>query len=240
MKILDVIPVNFDIISEDMKKYLEEPLHQNGYANPTVVVHQRLYEGKPSIESAYDEVLNTRYVYRTIEQNLTEGFGASFINCFGDPGVIAARCKADFLVFGGFEPAVLFALGLADRVGIITVLDNVQPMLWEHVHNAKLENRVVSIRNVNMPVLGLEDHSQLIEHLTNQAFEAIKSDGAEAFVLGCTGMLSVAQAVESNLARAGYTVPVIEPGQAAMAMCEMIGKLGYTHSRLAFPKEMKA
>ena len=29
MKILDVIPVNFDIISEDMKKYLEEPLHQN-------------------------------------------------------------------------------------------------------------------------------------------------------------------------------------------------------------------
>ena len=69
----------------------------------------------------------TRYVYRTIEQNLTEGFGASFINCFGDPGVIAARCKADFLVFGGFEPAVLFALGLADRVGIITVLDNVQP-----------------------------------------------------------------------------------------------------------------
>ena len=73
-----------------------------------------------------------------------------------------------------------------------------------------------------------------------KAFEAIKSDGAEAFVLGCTGMLSVAQAVESNLARAGYTVPVIEPGQAAMAMCEMIGKLGYTHSRLAFPKEMKA
>lgn len=138
MKILDVIPVNFDIISEDMKKYLEEPLHQNGYADPTVVVHQRLYKGKPSIESAYDEVLNTRYVYRTIEQNLTEGFGASFINCFGDPGVIAARCKADFLVFGGFEPAVLFALGLADRVGIITVLDNVQPMLWEHVHNAKL------------------------------------------------------------------------------------------------------
>ena len=34
MKILDVIPVNFDIISEDIKKYLEEPLHQNGYASP--------------------------------------------------------------------------------------------------------------------------------------------------------------------------------------------------------------
>ena len=41
MKILDVIPVNFDIISEDMKQYLEEPLHQNGYADPTEVVHER-------------------------------------------------------------------------------------------------------------------------------------------------------------------------------------------------------
>ena len=240
MKILDVIPLNFDFIPEDTQKYLEGCLHQDGYADPTVVVHQRLYEGKLSIESAYDEVLNTRYVYRTIEQNLANGFGASYINCFGDPGVSAARCKADFLVFGGFEPAVLFALGLADRVGIITILDNVQPMLWEHVHNAKLEKRVVSIRNVNMPVLGLEDHSQLIDNLTNQAFEAIKNDGAEAFVLGCTGMLNVAPAVESNLARAGYTVPVIEPGQAVLAMCEMLGKLGYTHSRLAFPKETKA
>lgn len=238
MKILDVIPVNFDIIDEEMKRYLEEALHKWGN-DPTSVTHKRIYGGKPSIESAYDEVLNTRYVYRTVEESLDEGFSGCFINCFGDPGVSAARCKAEFPVFGGFEPAILFALGLADRIGIITVLDNVQPMLREHIHNAHLEQRVVSVRNVNMPVLGLEDHSMLIQHLTEQAFEAIKYDGAEAFVLGCTGMLSVAQAVESNLARAGYTVPVIEPGQAAMVMCELMGNLGYSHSRLAFPKEEK-
>lgn len=238
MKILDVIPVNFDIIDEEMKKYLEEPLHRFG-KDPTTVIHKRIYKGTPSIESAYDEVLNTRYIYRTVEESMEEGFSAAFLNCFGDPGVTAARCKAEFPVFGGFEPAILFALGLADRVGIITVLDNVQPMLREHIHNARLEERVVSVRNVNMPVLGLEDHGMLIQHLTEQAFEAIKDDGAEAFVLGCTGMLSVAQAVESNLARAGYTVPVIEPGQAAMVMCELMGNLGYKHSRIAFPKEEK-
>lgn len=238
MKVLDVIPVNFDIIDDEMKKYLEEPLHKYG-KEPTEAVHKRIYEGKPSIESAYDEVLNTRYIYRVVEGEPPEGYGGCFINCFGDPGVTAARCKAEFPVFGGFEPAILFALGLADRVGIITVLDNVQPMLWEHIHNARLERRVVSVRNVNMPVLGLEDHGMLIQHLTEQAMEAIEYDGAEAFVLGCTGMLSVAQAVESNLARAGYTVPVVEPGQAAMAMCELMGNLGYQHSRMAFPKEMK-
>jgi allantoin racemase len=239
MKILDVIPVNYDIIDYAMQAYLEEPLHQLG-SNGTTAEHDRLYDGQPSIECSYDEVVNAQYAYKIVdfkETTYSGEFNACFINCFGDPGVSAARCRAEFPVFGGFEPSVLIAMSLADRIGIITVLDNVMPILHEHVNNAYFGGRIVSLRNVNIPVLGLEDHTLLIQRLTDQALEAIAVEHAEAFVLGCTGMLEVAQAVEANLARAGYTVPVIEPGQAAMVMCELLGNLGYKHSRKAFPKQ---
>lgn len=235
MKILDIIPVNYDIIDESMRKYLEEALHKLA---STEVQHERLYKGKVSIESSYDEVINAEYVYELVCAAESQGnVDACFINCFGDPGVSAARCKAEFPVFGGFEPGVFIAMSLADRIGIITILENVQPILHEHIRNAHLSERIVSVRNVNMPVLGLEDHSLLIQHLTQQALEAIANEGAEAFVLGCTGMLGVAQAVESNLAHAGHTVPVIEPGQGTMVMLELLGNLGYHHSRKAFPKQ---
>lgn len=235
MKLLDIVPINFPI-EEDEIEYLDHPLHRGKYEQ-TSTDHIVLTNGKPSIESSYDEVINTRYVYDILKQKAEGGYSGCFMNCFGDPGVTAASCKADFPVFGGFEPAVLIAMSLADRVGIITILDSVQPILHGHINDTHFDKRIVSVRNVNIPVLELEDLNVLIKSLTKQALEAIKTEGVEAFVLGCTGMLWVAPAVESNLARAGYTVPVIESAQAAMVMCEMMGNLGYSHSRKTYPKK---
>ncbi len=235
MKLLEIVPINSEITQEE-KDYIAAPLHGQA-CDPTEITFERLFRGKPSIESAYDEVINTGHVYAILEEKAGEGYAACYIDCFGDPGVSAARCRADFPVFGGFEPAVLIALGLADRIGIITIVDNVQPMLHEHIHMAHLERRIVSVRNVDIPVLELTDHSLLIRHLTEQAKAAVTEEGVEAFVLGCTGMLGVAEAVEVNLARAGYTVPVIESGRAAVMMGELMGNLGYRHSRRAYPKE---
>lgn len=237
MKLLDIVPIHYPIEQEEID-YLEQPLHQ-GRDEKTLADHIVLQKGKESIESSYDEVINTKYVYDILKANADGDYSGCFINCFGDPGVTASRCRADYAVFGGFEPAVMIAMSLADRIGIITILDSVQPILHGHILDAHLEKRVVSVRNVNIPVLELEDLNVLIKNLTVQALEAVKYDGAEAFVLGCTGMLGVAPAVEANLARAGYTVPVIESAQAAMVMCELMGNLGYSHSRKTYPKTIK-
>ncbi|MDV6277188.1 aspartate/glutamate racemase family protein [Rhodococcus erythropolis] len=52
-----------------------------------------------------------------------------FITCFVDPRVQAAREIVDAPVVGGFEPSFLTAMSLGDRVGVVTILPNVVPML---------------------------------------------------------------------------------------------------------------
>ena len=52
-----------------------------------------------------------------------------FITCFGDPAVPAARELVDIPVVGGFEPAISTVLNLGERFSVVTVLENVVPMI---------------------------------------------------------------------------------------------------------------
>src|SRR5262245_41279802 len=88
-----------------------------------------LERGTASIESEYDEALAGPGILDRVEQAADDGVDGIFISCFGDPGVHAAREIIDAPVVGGFEPAVLTALSLGERVGVITVLPNVLGML---------------------------------------------------------------------------------------------------------------
>jgi Asp/Glu/hydantoin racemase len=52
---------------------------------------------------------------------------------------------------------------------------------------------VASVRDVDTPVLELNDKGVLESKLLGQIEKAVVEDGAEAVVLGCTGMLGLAQ-----------------------------------------------
>ncbi|MFE6646133.1 aspartate/glutamate racemase family protein [Nocardioides sp. NPDC057772] len=206
-----------------------------GWAAPdTKVDAVVLARGTASIESEYDEALAAPGILEQIAQAAEDDVDAVFISCFGDPGVHAAREIIDAPVVGGFEPAVLTALSLGERVGIITVLPNVLPMLRSLARRYAIQDRIGTIRVVDLPVLGLEDRDLLLQRLEEQAVEAITSGEADVIVLGCTGMLGVAAELQDRLAAAGMKVPVVDPTGAAVTWLESCVRLGVTPSRTTY------
>ena len=161
-----------------------------------------------------------------------DGYAGVFINCFGDPGVRAAREVVDIPVFGGFEPAIHTALGLTDKIAIVTVLKNVLPLIASEIAKAHLTNRVPIVKSVDIPVLDLQNHDKLCRALIEESIKAIEEDGIGGIVLGCTAMIDIAETVRAGLLSSGYDVPVIEAAQTAVIMLEMYAKMNLKQSRV--------
>ena len=165
MKIKQIVPVTGDFLLD------EETMAYNAkYLDPDTTVEVcQITEGQLSIESEFDEAINSAQVVKLCKEVGTADCDGIFVDCFGDPGVRGARECLDIPVFGGFEPAIHIGLGLGDKLGIVTVLKNVIPMIEGAVAKARLTERVVSIRSVDIPVADLEDKALLISHLTKES-----------------------------------------------------------------------
>ena len=230
VKILNLLPVTGDVLTPEMFKYMCKYLESD-----TEVQTYQITFGPPSIECEYDEALAAPDVLRLVKQGEEDGFQAIFINCFGDPAVKAAREFVDIPVFGGFEPAAHLALGLADKISIITVVANVVPLMEGNLAKAHLGDRFVSIRNINIPVKDLQDHEKVCTAILKESVAAIAEDGAQAIVLGCTGFVNVAETVKERLLiEHSYDIPVLEAGQSAVMMCQLYAKMGLKQSRITY------
>lgn len=229
MHIRVILPVIGDSLLEEVQK------ESASYAFPgTTIDVVSLERGTASIESEYDEALAAPGILDRVEQAKADGVDGIFITCFGDPGVHAAREIIDAPVVGGFEPAVLTAMSLGERAAIITVLPNVLPMLRGQIHRAGVQSRIGTIRYVDIPVLGLEDHSVLVDRLFEQALDAVTKAEADVIILGCTGMLGVADQLRGRLEAKGFSVPVIDPTAAAIKWLEGNIAMGLKPSRTTY------
>ncbi len=196
--------------------------------------------GPHTIQCEYDEALSQPQVIKLCQEAEKRGIQGIFVNCFGDPGVRAAREVTNIPIFGGFEPVMSVAMGVGDRIGIITVLNNVIPLIRNNIAKSGLSERVACVRSVDIPVEDLSDKEKLIVVLTEQGKLAISEDGAEVLVLGCTAMIDVAEETEKRLKSEGYDVRVLEAAQTAVKMVELFAKMGIAHSKLTYmpvPKE---
>ncbi|MDR2185706.1 MAG: aspartate/glutamate racemase family protein [Treponema sp.] len=229
MKILNILPITSDLWTDEMDKYVTKYLLPD-----TKVVTKILAHGPASIECEYDEVLAMPEVLFLCRQAEQEGFDGVFINCFGDPGVRAAREAVNIPVFGGFEPAVFYALGISDKIGIVTVLPEVVSMLNGLIRREGLESRIPSLRYVSIPVLDLSGLDKLIAALIVESKKAIDEDRAGTIVLGCTAMVGVKEAVEKGLRDDGYNITVIEAAQASLIMIETFIRMGWHHSKITY------
>lgn len=128
------------------------------------------------------------------------------------------------------------ALGLADKIAIVTVVKNVVPMIEHHVSGAHLDGRIVDVSYVSMPVMELTDHDRLVDALVEKSIRKIEEKHAQAIVLGCTAMIEVAERVKEQLLAKGYDVPVLEAAQTALMLLELQVKMGLTHSRETYGK----
>lgn len=227
--IKNIIPVTGDVITPEMIAYTAK------YLSPdTELRTAQIKVGPPSIECEFDEAMAAPDVLRLCKEAEAEGCDGIFINCYGDPAVKAAREYVDIPVFGGFEPSLHLALGLADKVAVITVMDNVLPMIEGNVAKSHFDGRVCCVRSIDIPVEDLQQHDKLVAALIEETVEAIRTDGAQAVSLGCTAMVDVAEDVQKGLLERGYDIPVIEAAQAAVMLLELSAKMGLRQSRITY------
>ena len=194
---------------------------------------ENISEGTKSIESRYDEFCNAPGIVRLAVQAQQDGFDAIFVDCFGEPSVDTVRELIQIPVLGGFTPAILMAKAISQRYSIVTMLPNVIPLLIDLERKAAIETEVVSNRAVDIPVEQLDDHQKLLEALFTQSQLAIQ-EGAQAIILGCTGMLGVAGELQNLLAAKKMPVPVIDPTPCAITMLEALVRVKLSHSKLAY------
>jgi allantoin racemase len=99
-----------------------------------------------------------------------------------------------------------------------------------------VDRNIASIRDIDTPVLELSDKKILEQRLLKHSEAAVREDGAEAIVLGCTGMLGLAQNLEKQLAGIGLQVPVVDPTASAIGYLELLFRSGVTQSLLTYPR----
>jgi len=203
-------------------------------APDTEIEEVNLDEGSTDLISFYEEALHARAIIEKAVQAEKDGCDGVFITCFADPAVDASREQVSIPVVGGFQPAALTACLIADRWSVVTVEKSVYPMIRGVARKLGIENNIASIRDIDTPLYELQDKKKVEERYLAQIEQAIAQDGAEAIVLGCTGMIGVAQGLAQKMAARGVPVPVVDPTAAAIGYLELLIRSGLSQSRLTY------
>lgn len=179
-----------------------------------------LSHGPDSIECEADEACALPEILKHARAAEAAGVDAILIDCFGDPGLAEARHEVSVPVFGPGEASMHLAAMLGARFAIVTVLESVFGMIERQAEHYGVSNRMAPLRCVNIPVLELESDAERLERaLAREALAAVRTDGADVIILGCTGMLGAADALAKTLRReTAVTIPVIDPLPAAAAI----------------------
>jgi allantoin racemase len=200
------------------------------------ITHTALDRGPPSIECEYDEALAVPDIIVKAIEAERAGADAIVIDCMGDPGLKPVRELVSIPVIGPAETSMHLAAMLGQKFSIVTVLNSVKPMLGNLARVYGVSEKLASVLAIDIPVLEID--ARLVEvqqRLAESALLAVERDGADVIILGCTGFLGCARAIERFLLAAGYDIPVIDPIPAAVCMAEAVAKAGLRHSKLTYP-----
>lgn len=194
----------------------------------TVLKFENISAGFPSVENETHDIINGAEALKLVKKANEQGFQGVFINCFNDPGVIAAREFSEIPVLGPYEPAVLFGSALTDRMAIISTD---QYGLLSEGRKAQLHrtwNRLYKVMDVDLSVLELSDEETLLNRLI-QCCKELETEQVGVAVLGCTGMGRIADALERALREQELRIQVIEPLRIGVTMLEYMVRMGHTN-----------
>ncbi|MBL8629271.1 MAG: hypothetical protein JNM81_06565 [Rhodospirillaceae bacterium] len=171
-----------------------------------------------------------------------EGYGAAFINTFGDYGIAELKSALIIPVVGAGEAALTLAGTLGRKFAIVTIwAPSLNFIYAERLQACRMEDRCVGVFNVliesEMPGQGVGEDpvaamraakAHMIERIVAEANKAVAA-GADTIILGCTCMAPIGALIASRM-----NVPVIEPMTAGYMACETALRLGVAQSKAAF------
>ena len=228
MKLRIITPV-LGVKRPNTEEYLARIRKYSGISEMTELDNVRVDKGPASIESRYDEVYAIPSVLSIIKES--QGIDGIVVNCFADPGVKAGREISDIPIIGPGLSSMLIASAICDKFSIITILDTIVPELNEHAREYGFQEKLASIRAIEVPVLELHNNEELtLEKLAVEGKKAIDEDGAEALILGCTGFTGMADKLSEKLG-----VHVIDPLPTALKLVETLVSLRLSQSKITYP-----
>lgn len=208
-----------------------------GWASASVTVEIADAPGGPlSIESHAEEALCVPPMLTAVV-NRQQQTDAVIVGCFGDPGVAVLREVLDCPVVGPFEAAFHLGAQLGDRIGIVTVLDSVVPMLDRLVLAMGQTLRYAGSAAIDIPVLELrEDPSAVAERIVAAGTRLIAQRHADVLLLGCMSLAFLGMAERVT---AAIGVPVVNSAKCALKTAEILAAQGLLQSRRTYAKPRK-
>ncbi len=194
-----------------------------------------LANGTRSIESEFDMALVQPDVIRLVREAEKDGIDACTIACFGDPGAAGAREAVSIPVIGEGEAAMHCASLLGGRFSVVITERTIFPLVRRLVRACGMQDRFASVREVGAGVLDFS--LDCVPRAIEESVRAVREDGAEVIVMGCTGTgVDMARAIEEGVRQqVGAYVPVIDPVKVTMKLAESFAALGISHSKVAYP-----
>ena len=170
-----------------------------------------LKEGPTGIESQLQADLTIAPMLRlAAQQSDAAGY---VIACFGDPGLHALRDQTALPVLGIQESAVMTALTLGQRFGVIAILPQSIPRHLRSFGAMGVLDRLAGDRALGLGVADLSDPQQSRDTMIQTGLSLRDRDGADVLIMGCAGMAHYRTELELETG-----LPVVEPTQAAVAM----------------------
>ena len=229
-------PIDVRVLSPITTKGFRRPSDLKALEYDGVVVsHSQIEHGPASIESEYEIAMSVPGTIAKAIEAEREGADAIVIDCMGDPGLRAVREVVSIPVLGPAQTAMHLAAMLGHRFSVVTVLDSVVPMIENLAKVYGVDEKLASVRVIDIPVLELEtEPERLTTELAQASLAAVEQDGAHAIVLGCTGFLGCAEAIAATLRTHGHVLPVIDPVPATVCMADGMVRAGLAHSKRTY------
>lgn len=204
------------------------------------VRHSLIDKGPASIECHADEVLSVPGILEQAVKAEADGATAVIIDCMGDPGVAAARELLTIPVLGPGESCMHVASMIGHSFAFVTVLERLHPLIDSMVARYGLRDNYAAFRAIDIPVLEIEQRlSEVSKQLAEQSLRAIRENRAGAIILGCTGFLGCAEAIEARLAQEGLSAPVLDPIPLTLHLADALNKVSLTHSGVTYPPPLR-
>lgn len=200
-------------------------------------------------ECRSDLARNLPLLVDTIQKAEKQGYNAVVLSCFADPGVEIARELVSIPVLGPLN----VGLHVSQMIGHRTLLlfpeyARIQCLQKENVIIYGLQERVVArgtYRSVPEALKAYEDYkvtgkvNPFITEIVDISEKSIREIDIDVIVLGCGGMKWMKGVLESELAKRGYGITVINPLPLVVEMARVLVNLKLCHSKVGYPSPPK-
>jgi allantoin racemase len=171
-----------------------------------------LKEGPPGVETQQHVDGVVAPMLKLIREK-EKDYAAFVVACYSDPGLHSLREATKKPVLGISECAILTALTLGQKFGVIAILKQSIPRHLRYVGALGVSDRMAGELPIGLPVVELSDEKKTFGRMVEAGRALRDTHAANVVIMGCAGMARYRKPLQDDIG-----IPVVEPTQAAVTM----------------------